>query len=291
MSWMCILVFVDYFSKWMEVSAVKEETARVAASKLLSEVFARHGAPTYLISDRGSPFVSELFKHVLTTLGSEHRLTTAYHPQTNAMERVNRSLKTAIGAYVGNKHTAWDCYLPQICFALRTAPHESTGHSPSMLLYGRELYTPLDIITQPNCDGTDEPGIPYPESLESSIREAHDHARSILDESHAKRKKHYDQRRWPVSYSVDELVRVKTHPRSDALANFTAKLAPVYAGPYRITQKLSEVNYRLTDVNTGADTGVFHVVNLLPFRTWGPLVEPDTVPADGSAMEAWTVHC
>lgn len=115
--------------------------------------------------DRGSPFVSELFKHVLTTLGSEHKLMTAYHPQTNATERVNRSLKTAIRAYVGNKHTAWECYLPQICFALRTAPHENTGDSPSMLLYGRELNTPLDIITQPNCDETDEPGIPYPESL------------------------------------------------------------------------------------------------------------------------------
>ncbi len=281
-----ILVFVDNFSKWVEVSAVKEATAHVAASKLLSEVFARYGMPTYLISDRGSPFVSELFNHVLTTLGSEHRLTTAYHPQTNVTERVNRTSKTAIRAYVGNKHTAWDRYLPQICFALRTAPHESTGHSPSMMLYGRELNTPLDIITQPNSDGTDEPGIPYPESFESSIREAHDHARSTLDESHAKRKKHYDQRRRPVSYSVDELVRVKTHPRSDALAKFTAKMEPVYAGPYCITQKLSEVNYRLIDVNTGSDAGVFHVVNLLPFRTWDPLVEQETVPADGSATEA-----
>lgn len=281
-----ILVFVDYFSKWVEVSAVREATAQVAASKLLSEVFARHGTPTYLISDRGSPFVSELFNHVLTTLGSEHRLTTAYHPQTNATERVNRSLKTAIRAYVGTKHTAWDRYLPQICFALRTAPHESTGHSPSMLLYGRELTTPLDIITQPNSDGMDEPGIPYPESLESSIREAHDHARSILAESHAKRKKYYDRRRRPVSYSMDELVRVKTHPRSDALANFTAKLAPVYTGPYRVTQKLSEVNYRLTDVSTEADAGVFHVANMLPFRTWDTSGKAETVPTEGSVPEA-----
>lgn len=274
-----ILVFVDYFSKWVEISAVREATARVAASKLLCDVFARHGAPTYLISDRGSPFVSELFDHVLTTLGSEHRLTTAYHPQTNATERVNRSLKTAIRAYVGNKHTAWDRYLPQICFALRTATHESTGHSPSMLLYGRELNTPLDIITQPNCDGMDEPGIPYPESLESSIREAQDHARAVLEDSHAKRKKYYDQRRRSVSYSVNDLVRVKTHPRSDALANFTAKLAPLYSGPYRVTQKLSDVNYRLVDADSGMDAGVFHVVNLLPFRTWD---SPEAVAADVS---------
>lgn len=117
---MCISwSFVDYFSKWVEVSSVREATAHVATSKLLSEVFARHGAPAYLISDWGSPLVSELFKHVLTTLGSEHRLMTAYHPQTNATEWVNRSLKPAIRAYVGKKHTAWDCYLPQIVFAMK----------------------------------------------------------------------------------------------------------------------------------------------------------------------------
>jgi len=39
-----ILVFVDYFSKWVEIVAVREATAHVAAGKLLSEVFSRHGA-------------------------------------------------------------------------------------------------------------------------------------------------------------------------------------------------------------------------------------------------------
>lgn len=116
-------------------------------------MFTRHGAPTYLISDRGSPFVSELFEHVVSTLGSVHRLTTACHPQTNATEHVNRTLKTAIRAYVGDKHTAWDKHLSQICFALRTAPHKSTGLSPSMMLYGRELDIPLDLITNPSSYG------------------------------------------------------------------------------------------------------------------------------------------
>ncbi len=39
-------------------------------------------------------------------------------------------------------------------------------------------------------------------------------------------------------------------------------------------------------MNTGSDAGVFRVINLLPFRTWDPLVEQETVPADGSATEA-----
>uniref|UniRef100_A0A3B4YVK3 Integrase catalytic domain-containing protein n=1 Tax=Seriola lalandi dorsalis TaxID=1841481 RepID=A0A3B4YVK3_SERLL len=243
-----LLVFVDYFSKWIEVCAVREATAHVAAAKFVSEIFARHGAPTYLISDRGSPFVSELFEHVISTLGSVHRLTTAYHPQTNATERVNRTLKTAIRAYVGDKHTSWDKFLSQICFALRTAPHDSTGLSPSMMLYGRELETPLDLITQPSSDGVDEP--------------------ATLDHSHNRQKKYYDLRRRQSSYAVGDLVRVKSHPRSDAQSKFTAKLAPLFTGPLRVSQKLRDVNYRLTELDTGTDAGVFHVVNLQPFHTW-----------------------
>jgi len=40
-----ILVFVDYFSKWVEIVAVREATAHVAAGKLLSEVFPVMGPP------------------------------------------------------------------------------------------------------------------------------------------------------------------------------------------------------------------------------------------------------
>uniref|UniRef100_A0A3Q4GBM0 Tf2-1-like SH3-like domain-containing protein n=1 Tax=Neolamprologus brichardi TaxID=32507 RepID=A0A3Q4GBM0_NEOBR len=66
--------------------------------------FMSSGAPRYLISDRGSPFVSELFDSVLFTLGSTHRLTTAYHPQTNATKRVNRTPKTAIQTSLQEAH-------------------------------------------------------------------------------------------------------------------------------------------------------------------------------------------
>lgn len=59
-------------------------------------------------------------------------------------------------------------------------------------------------------------------------------------------------------------VRVKTHPKSDALANFRAKLAPLYSSPYCATHVLPEGNYRLAKLDTGVDAGVFH---LLPFHT------------------------
>lgn len=55
--------------------------------------------------------------------------------------------------------------------------------------------------------------------------------------------------------------------RSDASMNFAAKLVSLYTGPYWVTKKLSDVNYRLNDVTSGKDAGVFQVENMEPFYT------------------------
>lgn len=112
----------------------------------------------------------------------------------NATERVNHTLKTAIHAHVEDKHTSWDKHLPQICFALRPACQESTGQSPAMLLYGRELEL-LDLITQPNPAGVDDPEVPYPESLRASLQNTLEHARADLSASHTRKKRYCDKKR------------------------------------------------------------------------------------------------
>lgn len=86
---------------------------------------------------------------------------------------MNRILKTAIRVYVDDKHTSWDKFMSQICFTLRSAPHESTGPSPAMMLYGSELATPLDLLSRPSVESKETP-IPYPETLKASLQEAHD---------------------------------------------------------------------------------------------------------------------
>lgn len=49
--------------------------AQVVANKLLRDGFARHGAPSNLLWDRGVPLVSDLFQRVVVLLGTEHSLT------------------------------------------------------------------------------------------------------------------------------------------------------------------------------------------------------------------------
>ncbi|CAF5108721.1 unnamed protein product, partial [Rotaria magnacalcarata] len=46
-------------------------------------------------------------------------------------------------AYNDNK--SWDVKLPQIAFALRTAPSDSTEQTPAFLMFGRHPRQPLDL--------------------------------------------------------------------------------------------------------------------------------------------------
>uniref|UniRef100_H3ACW4 Gypsy retrotransposon integrase-like protein 1 n=1 Tax=Latimeria chalumnae TaxID=7897 RepID=H3ACW4_LATCH len=173
-----LLIFLDFFSKWVEIFPVKAATAQTAAAKFIEEIFCQHGAPRYLISDRGSPFVNALFDTSAAILGTEHRLTTAYHPQTNQTERVNRTIKTAIRGYVGDQHINWDLHVPQIAFALRTVPHSSTGETPAFLIYGRDLPAPLDLVLHPSLYSSPQDSMSnYKEKLVTSFQTAHAHAR------------------------------------------------------------------------------------------------------------------
>jgi len=58
------------------------------------------GVPETIMSDNGSQFKSESFQKFLREYKVSHTLTTAYSPQSNASERVNRSVIAAIRSYV-----------------------------------------------------------------------------------------------------------------------------------------------------------------------------------------------
>ena len=49
-----IVVFTNYYTKWVEAFALEEMTATYVSSKLITGVLCRHGAPERIISDRGS---------------------------------------------------------------------------------------------------------------------------------------------------------------------------------------------------------------------------------------------
>lgn len=55
-----ILVFVDFYTNWVEANPVRETTSEAIAEHFISTIISRHGAPRVLLSDQGPQFVSGL---------------------------------------------------------------------------------------------------------------------------------------------------------------------------------------------------------------------------------------
>ncbi len=83
---------------------MRNATAPTIALILKKEILTRWGVPDFILSDHGTQFVSSHFKELCSEWNIEQKLTTPYHPQTNMTERVNRTLKCMIAAYVEENH-------------------------------------------------------------------------------------------------------------------------------------------------------------------------------------------
>ena len=78
-----ILVAVDYVSKWVESLPCRAADAKHARKMFHEIIFPRFGTLRMVISDGGSHFIDTTIWNFLKELGTEHNITTPYHPQTN----------------------------------------------------------------------------------------------------------------------------------------------------------------------------------------------------------------
>ncbi|XP_027364478.1 uncharacterized protein LOC113871585, partial [Abrus precatorius] len=84
-----ILLAVDYVSKWVEAKATRTNDAKVVADFVRSNLFCRFGIPRAIISDQGSHFCNRTMEVLLKKYGVVHKVSTAYHPQTNGQAELS----------------------------------------------------------------------------------------------------------------------------------------------------------------------------------------------------------
>uniref|UniRef100_A0A671TWU2 Gypsy retrotransposon integrase-like protein 1 n=1 Tax=Sparus aurata TaxID=8175 RepID=A0A671TWU2_SPAAU len=255
-----LLVFVDYYSKWVELFPLRKATAETISQVLVKDILTRWGLPDFILSDRGSQFVSSVFETVCRTWNVGHKLTSAYHPQTNLTERVNRTLKTMVASYVGNQHKHWDKYLAEFRFAINSAVQESTGVSPAELNLSRSLRGPLDVVLQPREFA---PGTPaYTKIIQ--LKDLCSFVSKNMDSARRRQKRNYDKHRRDTEFGEQDRVWVRAHHLSKADKSFTAKLAPKWQGQYRVVQQVGPVNYKVVLEASGQDLKVVHISRLKP---------------------------
>ena len=133
-----IWVIVDRFTKWAYFLPYREEwDAEVLARRFVKEIFARHGAPRSIVSDRGSTFVAQFTQAICKALGVGQNFSTAYHPQTDGQtERTNQTLEQYLRIYCNYGQDNWVSLLPAASFAYNNGKSASTSQSPFYANYG-----------------------------------------------------------------------------------------------------------------------------------------------------------
>ncbi|GFO46495.1 hypothetical protein PoB_007300000 [Plakobranchus ocellatus] len=141
-----ILTLVDAATRWPEAVPLKSISTTDVANALFN-IFTRLGLPKEILSDNGQQLVSKAMEEVMTMMGIQRRLSTPYHAQSNGMvERFNGSLKTMLRKLCADKPQTWDKMIPAFLFAYREIPNVTTGYPPFMLMYGRRVRGPADMI-------------------------------------------------------------------------------------------------------------------------------------------------
>nr|GEV40000.1 hypothetical protein [Tanacetum cinerariifolium] len=104
------------------------------------------GVPKALISDPGTHFCNSQLKKALQKYRVTHKLSTAYHPQTNRQTEItNRAIKCILERLVGYNLKNWYEKLDDALWAFRTTYKTPTGCTPFRLVYGKACYLPVEI--------------------------------------------------------------------------------------------------------------------------------------------------
>ncbi len=130
-----IVTLVDYFSKWPEAEPLPKKSAKEVAQFLYrimcryqtsyvnsfnfySICTSRFGSTEVIISDQGREFINAVTKYLFSLTGTEHRISSAYHPQTNGLvERFNQTLQKSLLKLVKKEQDDWDEYIDGVLFA------------------------------------------------------------------------------------------------------------------------------------------------------------------------------
>ena len=282
-----IMVVVDRLSKQVHLIPTRDQaTARQTAQIFLERVFAQHGMPVSIVSDRDSKFTSEFWQELMGLLGTTLKMSSARHPETDGQsERTIRTISQYLRSFVKYNQKDWDSWLPLAEFYYNSAVHRATGLSPFQVTYGRQPLTPL-AFTKAQLDyrvqdvgemlkanqqvrvlckrALEGVGLgPFAPTEEVVTREEELAREAILKSQEVMRQQANKHRR-DISFKEGEkvLLATKEFDRNQYTSRPSRKLGPKYIGPYKIEKVIGEGAYKLALPKALALYPVFHASQL-----------------------------
>ncbi len=235
-----LLVIVDRFSKAIIPVACNVELSAEGWARILRDhVYAKHGMPRVVISDRGPQFVSRFMKELYRLLDVTPNASTAFHPQTDGQtERVNQEIEKYLRIFVNYRQNDWTDWLPLAEFAHNNRIHSATGKSPFMVLYGRNPRLMPDAKDYYSISN------PAASDFLTTMSEIHKQTKEALQKAAGNMKRQYDKRK-TVSRDYQVGDKVWLDATNLHLPRPKKKLDDKRVGPFPVLEKVGAAAYKL----------------------------------------------
>jgi len=258
-------------------------SASEVAKLFFQNVVRIHGLPLLIISDRDVKFTSNFWKSLFKSFNTQLMFSSSYHPQTDGQsERTNRTVEQLIRTTVGLNETEWLESLPLIEFTINNAVNSSTGFSPFYLNYNFHPFTPMSVTTH---------DLSIKNALASTMAmKFHrniSQAQELLAQASNYQASYANKKRREITFEVGDQVYLST---KNLRMKINAKVKPRFVGPFRITQKISDVVYKLELPNNYTIHDVFHVSLLKPATTDDASSDSDSDDNDSHSSNTEHAH-
>lgn len=230
----------------------------IKAKKVVQELVkfcSMFGLPKVMQTDQGSNFTSKIFTQVTRELNVKHRMSSAYHPQSQgAIERFHQTLKTLLRKFCLETGKEWDEGLPMLMFAIRETTQESVGFAPADLVFGHTVRGPLRMLREQLLDEAISP-IPvldYVSQFRDRLHRACAMAKENLVTTQIKMKIHFDKKSVKRNFQPGDSVLVLLPVKG-------SEMQAKFDGPYEIESQISETDYVVRTPDRRRKTRVCHV--------------------------------
>ena len=236
---------------------MRSATAPAVCMFVENQIFNLFGVPAICITDNAKVFKSDAFAKLLKTYDVTHWNLAVYHPSPNPVERVNRVIVTAIRCSLHQQkdHREWDRSIHQIAQAIRTTVHDSTGHTPFFINFGRNMISSgaeYDFLRK------SEDAARCPLKLSEEMKQLFGIVRQNLMKAYQKYSRTYNLRaNAKHNFEPGHIVFKKNINLSDKSRDYVGKLASKFTR-VRVKEKVGTNSYILESLDGKRISGVYH---------------------------------
>jgi len=214
--------------------------------------------PNQLHSNMGAQFESQVIQEVAELLGIRKIHTTLYHSQCDGLvERLNRTIIGMLATMVDHHGDEWENHLAKVCFVYNTSVHVSTGFTPFYLMYGRQARLLVDIIYRtPSMEQSNQS-----KRLRLSLEGTYALAREKLQSAAQRQKSLHDKRMHGDPFQEGDLMWLCSPAIRKGKSR---KLHCPWKGPFEVIKQISDVVYRIQDIQNKQKRVMVHFDRLKP---------------------------